>query len=252
MHDLQFDGVRFAYRSSGLRPRPPVPVFDGLTWTAPPGRTVLLGPNGAGKSTMLSLAATALRPDGGSIHYGELDASVRRDRRMWRRQIGWMPQQARAVPGLTVREQVAYAGWLKGLARDDAWAASAGAVDRVGLSDVSGRDSAQLSGGQLRRVALAQLLIHDARLLLLDEPTAGLDPGQRSRFRELVHDLNSDIPVVLSTHQVDDLDDLYDTVVVLDHGVIRFEGSPAAFLALAPPDATRPAEAAYASLVRAE
>lgn len=252
MHDLRFDGVRFVYPSPGLLRRAPVPVFDGLTWTVPPGRTVLLGPNGAGKSTMLSLAATALRPNGGSIHYGELDASLRRDRRIWRQQIGWMPQQARAVPGLNVREQVAYAGWLKGLSRGDAWAAAATAVERVGLSGEAGRDSARLSGGQLRRVALAQLLIHDARLLLLDEPTAGLDPAQRSRFRELVQSVGAETPVIISTHQVDDLDDLYDTVVVLDRGTIRFQGSPAAFLALAPPNAARPAEAAYAGLVRPE
>jgi ABC-2 type transport system ATP-binding protein len=252
MDALQFSTVKFAYPSSSVWRRTSIPVFDGLTWAAPPGRTVILGPNGAGKSTMLALAATALRPDAGSIRYGALDASLARDRQVLRRRIGWMPQQARAVPGLTVREQVAYAGWLKGLSRPDAWARAESAVDRVDLSDHAGRDSAQLSGGQLRRVALAQLLVHDASLLLLDEPTAGLDPGQRSRFRELVHGLGADTPVIVSTHQVDDLDDLYDTVMVLDRGTIRFEGSPAAFLGLAPAASTHTAEAAYATLVRAE
>ncbi len=252
MDGLRFDGVSFAYPVSGLWTRATVPVFEDLTWAAPPGRIVLLGPNGAGKSTLLALAATALRPSTGVVLFGELNSGSRSERRQWRRLIGWMPQHARAIPGLSVREQVAYSGWLKGLSRGDAWDRARNAVAQVDLTTEENRETAHLSGGQLRRVALAELLVHDAALLLLDEPSAGLDPGQRAKFRELVVNLGSRTPIIVSTHQVDDLDTVYDTVVVLDHGTIRFEGSLGSFLAQAPRDAVRPAEAAYASLVSAE
>jgi len=164
-----------------------------------------------------------------------------------------MPQQVRAVPGLTVREQVAYAGWLKGQSRSHAWAAALTALDRVGLVDVAVQKATTLSGGQLRRVGLAQVLVHDADTLLLDEPTVGLDPAQRARFRAYVAALPRERPVVISTHQVDDLSDLFDTVVVVAGGVIRFSASVPDFLALAPdPGTERRAEAAYARIVADE
>ncbi len=213
---------------------------------------MLLGPNGAGKTTLLSLAATALAPDRGSVTVGVVDGSTRSGRRALRRAIGWMPQQSRAVPGLTCREQVAYAGWLKGMSRSSAWSEASVALEKVDLAEASERLTSHLSGGQLRRVALAQALVARAEFLLLDEPTAGLDPGQRTRFRELLLAIDQDLPVVVSTHQVDDLDKLFDSVVVLDHGEIRFEGSVDDFLARGAPSDSRPAEAAYSALVSSE
>ncbi len=249
---LTFSNLGFAYPRSPTFGGTGTRVFDGFDWTTPGGATVILGPNGAGKTTLLSLGATALQPSRGTIQLGEHDAGRRGDRVAIRRSVGWMPQHVRAIPGLTAREQVAYAGWLKGMSRADAWQQAPAALDKVGLADEADRRTAQLSGGQQRRVGLAQLLVHQARLLLLDEPTAGLDPGQRARFRETVRDLVRDVPVVVSTHQVDDLTDLFDTVVVLDHGQIRFQGSVGAFMSLAPVASTYPAEAAYATLVRDE
>lgn len=214
------------------------------------GKTVLLGPNGAGKSTLLSLGANALPPSRGRICFHLLDAARRSDRAAYRRAVGWMPQHVRAVPGLTAQEQVAYAAWLKGLDRKNSWSAAAGALEQVGLTEVAGRKTATLSGGQLRRVGLAQVLVHNAEVLLLDEPTVGLDPAQRARFRELLAALPTELPVVVSTHQVDDLTELFDTVVVLEEGVIRFVGSVTAFMDLAPPAVmNRRAEAAYAHIV---
>ena len=249
---LTFSDLVFSYPRStilgGTGPR----VFDGFNWATPAGATVILGPNGAGKTTLLSIGATGLRPTRGRVRLGDRDASRRRGIAAIRRAVGWMPQHVRAIPGLTAREQVAYAGWLKGMSRADAWRRAPVALFKVGLADEADRRTAQLSGGQQRRVGLAQLLVHRAELLLLDEPTAGLDPGQRARFRETVRDLAGDVPVIVSTHQVDDLTDLFDTVVVLDHGQIRFQGDVAAFMALAPAGSSYPAEAAYASLVDGE
>jgi ABC-2 type transport system ATP-binding protein len=164
-----------------------------------------------------------------------------------------MPQHIHAVPGLTAHEQVAYAAWLKGLSKSDASKAALHALAQVGLAELAGRKASTLSGGQLRRLGLAQVLSHSAEVLLLDEPTVGLDPAQRSRFRELLAALPSQYPIVVSTHQVDDLSDVFDTVAVLDGGVIKFEGSVTAFLALAPSTfPERRAEAAYARIVSGE
>jgi len=249
---LAFTEVSFSYPGAKLFRRQSTPVFDRFSWPVPEGRTVLLGPNGAGKSTLMALASTAIQPAGGRVSLGDLDSSRRRDLPALRRAIGWMPQRVRVVPGLTSREQVAYAGWLKGLPRSAAWKAAIEALRAVDLADQAERLTSQLSGGQQQRVALAQLLVHRAEVLLLDEPTAGLDPGQRARLRESLRDLGHDFQIVVSTHQVDDLNDLFDKVVVLDRGRIRFEGTVEAFVSLAPTGSSRAAETAYATLVAAE
>jgi ABC-2 type transport system ATP-binding protein len=241
--DLVFSGITFRYR------RRADPVFADFSWAVPQGKTVLLGPNGAGKTTLLSLAADALRAQAGSVCVDGLEGRRRRDRGAYRRAVGWMPQQVRAVPGLTVREQVAYAAWLKGASRAQAWQRAAGAIRQVSLGDLQDRLTTQLSGGQLRRVGLAQVLAHDAQVLLLDEPTVGLDPAQRSSFRDLLAALPDARTVLVSTHQVDDLSELFETVAILDHGRLLHVSSVGDFLRLAPGDAVRPAEAAYGRLV---
>lgn len=244
---MSFEHVSFRYRRS------PGPVLRDFNWRVPWGRTVLLGPNGAGKSTLLSLGADALRPAQGRITFRSLNTARRSDRAAYRRAVGWMPQDVRAVPGLTAQEQVAYAAWLKGLGRRQAWRAAANALKRVGLEDLADRKTSTLSGGQVRRVGLAQVLVHDAEVLLLDEPTVGLDPAQRARFREILAALSLDRPVVVSTHQVDDLTELFNTVVVLEDGAIRFAGPVPVFMDLAPSTVTtQRAEAAYAQVISGE
>jgi ABC-2 type transport system ATP-binding protein len=238
---LVYDGVTFGYRRGRT-------ILNEFSWAVPNGRTVLLGPNGAGKSTVLALGADALRAQRGEVRVHALRSSRWRDRSAYRRAIGWMPQTIRAVPGVSAREQVAYAGWLKGLTRVDAWRGALDALVRVALAAVADQSASTLSGGQLRRLGLAQVLVHSAEVLLLDEPAAGLDPAQRARFRELIASLPAAQPVVVSTHQVDDLSELFDTVVILDAGTIRFAGSVASFLGLAP-SGPRQAERAYAQVV---
>jgi ABC-2 type transport system ATP-binding protein len=239
---IEFDGITHRYRRGGPA------VLDGFTWHIPRGRSVLLGPNGAGKTTMLAIGADAISPSHGRVKFGQLDPARRGDRAAYRRSVAWKPQQPRAIPGLTCREQVAYIGWLKGLSRADAWSRSLTALETVDLADRADATVAHLSGGQLRRIGLAQCLIHDARALLLDEPTAGLDPEQRARFRDVLTAL-PDVPVLVATHQVDDLADLFDSVAVIDAGKIIWQGTPAAFIALAPPGSKYPGEEAFRSLL---
>jgi ABC-type multidrug transport system ATPase subunit len=231
------------------------PVLTELDLKLPEGRTVLLGPNGAGKSTLLGLASSVLRPDNGQVLYGQLRSSRGKDRAAYRARVGWMPQDIKPVPGLTVREQVAYVGWLKGLPRAEAWDRSAAALARVRLEPLGERPSHALSGGQLRRLGLAQTLVHKADVVLMDEPTAGLDPTQRKVFRDLITEVSANAHIIVSTHQTEDLTDIYENVVVFDAGQPRFMGSVPDFLstvtALRLPTEQR-AEAAYAAFVGRE
>jgi ABC-type multidrug transport system, ATPase component len=243
---MLFDRLTFGYRRGRA-------VLKDFTWEVPPGRTVLLGPNGAGKSTLLAIGADAEQPWSGTVLIdGLTPRRFHPARGRYRRLVGWMPQHIRVVPGMTGREQVAYAGWLKGLSRREAWDAAGTAMAMVGLSHLEDQRASTYSGGQQRRLGLAQAIVHRPRVLLLDEPTVGLDPAQRQRFRAIMQ-AASDQPglrVIASTHQVDDLSDLYDTVAVLHAGTLRFAGSTADFLATGSgKDQARAVEAAYARLI---
>lgn len=235
---IQMTDCWFAYRHKD--------VLSGFNYTLRPGSTVLLGPNGAGKSTLLSLAASVRHPQRGAITHRGTPATSRD----YRRKVAWMPQNITAMPGLTAREQVAFVGWTKGMNRTDAWNRAAIALQQVDLADKQGVKTKTLSGGQLRRVGVAQALVHDAEVLLLDEPTAGMDPRQRRVFRDVLAQLPSNVAVLLSTHDVADLAEESDNVTVLDGGALAYDGDTSGFLAHAPDGTTpgRMAEAAYSML----
>ncbi|MFC7310570.1 ATP-binding cassette domain-containing protein [Streptomyces monticola] len=245
---LHFDGVAFWYNRKTA-------VLSDFNLSVSDPATVLLGPNGAGKSTLLALAASQLAPKAGRVSWKRLSPSRGRDRTPYRRAVAWLPQSVTAMPGLTVREQVAYAGWLKGMSRTDAWDASREALKRVNLSELADRRSHQLSGGQARRMGLAGALTHESELILMDEPTAGLDPTQRKVFRNLLAQLVPEVHVLVSTHQTEDLADTYSHVVVLDRSAVLFQGSTRDFHGLTGTGhlgLREQAEAAYASLVQRE
>ncbi|MGW0465321.1 ABC transporter ATP-binding protein [Streptomyces sp. NPDC003027] len=242
------------YQSCTFRyPRTSRPVLDRLDLEFSPGHTVLLGPNGAGKSTLLSLGASAATPQSGLVRYGRLDPSNRRQVRGYRHKVSWLPQRPGFLPGLTCREHVAYVGWLKGMRERDAWHTAPEAIERVGLTDKINSKIKTLSGGQQQRIAIAQALVHDAELLLLDEPTVGLDPHQRRRFLDLLISLRGTVHVIVSTHDIGDLDQAFDEVVVLEAGRPRFKGAVEEFAAHAQPGCApgRLLESAYASLLEA-
>ncbi|MEU8707960.1 ATP-binding cassette domain-containing protein [Streptomyces sp. NPDC048565] len=235
------------FRYSRRRP----PVIDRLDLNLSPGNTVLLGPNGAGKSTLLALGASASAPQDGEVRFGELRSSNSRTLRDYRRKVSWLPQRASFLPGMTCQEHVAYVGWLKGMREREAWSAAPGAIERVGLTTKAKDKVGTLSGGQQQRLAIAQALVHDAELLLLDEPTVGLDPSQRRRFHDLLVALRGSVHVIVSTHDIADLDQAFDEVVVVEDGTVRFQGGVAEFESHADSESVpgRRMESAYSALL---
>jgi len=202
-------------------------ALDGLTFDAGAGITGLLGPNGAGKTTLLRMMATVLAPDVGELRLLGWDPRKADERLAIRRRLGYMPQEPGFHRSFTAFEFVDYIAILKEMvdrrARHDE-------VRRVlsllGLEAVRDRKIKALSGGMRRRVALGQALLGDPDLLVLDEPTAGLDPEQRLRFREIVSERSADRTVILSTHQTEDVAALCPRVVVMDEGRTLFDGTP--------------------------
>ena len=238
--EVTIEGVYFSYGRHGE-------IFHGFDCELHSGKTVLLGPNGAGKSTLFRIMAGILKPSAGRVILPDSPGPVSPSRS----QVALMPQDVPPIPGLRVDEQVAYSGWLAGLRRD-AQSRAVGVLAAVNLSDKASSRASRLSGGQLRRVGLAQALVVNPQVLLLDEPTAGLDPAQRHSFREVLKSVPSgDQVVVVSTHLVDDIEDLYDRVVVMNEGCVIFAGTPDEFINLSEPGPNR-AERSYLGLVGSE
>jgi ABC-2 type transport system ATP-binding protein len=202
-------------------------ALDGITLTAGAGITGLLGPNGAGKTTLLRVLATVMGVDSGSVEIFGRSPTTYRDRLHIRRRLGYMPQEPGFHRSFTAFEFVDYVAILKEMTDRTKRHAE---VDRViqlaGLDPVAGKKIKALSGGMRRRVALAQALLGDPKLLILDEPTAGLDPEQRLRFREVMSRLGEERAILLSTHQTEDVAALCPHVVVMNHGRALFEGTP--------------------------
>lgn len=209
-------------------------ALDGVSVAIGRGLTGLLGPNGAGKTTLLRMAATVLAPDRGSLRVLGDDPGDAAGRRRIRRRLGYMPQEPGFYRGFTVREFVDYVALLREMVDKTTRGVEVSRViDLVGLEAQATTRIRSLSGGMRRRLALAVALLGDPAVLLLDEPTAGLDPEQQLRFRALVSQLPQRPAVVLSTHQTSDVVALCERVVVLTGGVVRFDGTPAELAATA-------------------
>ena len=201
-------------------------ALDGVGLTARTGVTGLLGPNGAGKTTLLRVLATVLTPQTGRVRLLGLDPSDSADRREVRRRLGYLPQEAGMSRSSTAFELVDYIAVLKEMSdRRERHDEVRRVLAQVDLADVSGKKVRALSGGMRRRLGLAQALLGDPELLVLDEPTVGLDPEQRLRFRDLVSRAGEGRTVVLSTHQTEDVAALCEQVVVVDRGRTLFSGT---------------------------
>jgi len=209
-------------------------ALDDVSLQLERGVTGLLGPNGAGKTTLLRVLATALAPDSGTVRAFGTDAGDAAGRLALRRRLGYAPQAPGLHPRFTAFEFVDYVAILCEMVdRRTRHAEVRRVLHEVGLDDRRSARIKTLSGGMQRRVALAAALIGDPDLLVLDEPTVGLDPEQRLRFRELIAALGQQRTVLLSTHQIEDVQALCARVVVMHAGRVRFDGDPAGLLAIA-------------------
>jgi ABC-2 type transport system ATP-binding protein len=197
-----------------------------VTMSAGPGVLGLLGPNGAGKTSLLRVLATVISPTSGRIRLLDRDPGVPAQRREIRRRLGYVPQHLGYYPSFTVAEFVEYFALLKEVPAGHVPRAVATAVERVGLGDKATAKLRTLSGGMLRRVGIAQAIVNEPELLLLDEPTAGLDPEQRVAFRGLLRALGRTATVLVSTHLVEDVGAACAQVALMDAGRIIFHGSP--------------------------
>ncbi len=224
-----------AVRTEGLSRRyGAVRALDEADLSLRRGITGLLGPNGAGKTTLLSILATVSEPDAGRVSVFGLDPHQAADRVQIRRRLGYLPQELGYHRHFTVAGFLDYVAILKEITSRRRRAEEVARVlAATGLDRRAGTRIRALSGGMRQRLGIAQALLGQPELLILDEPTAGLDPEQRLRFRELLSDLPGDPVIVLSTHQADDIAAICPQVIVLLQGQVRFAGTPAGLAATA-------------------
>ncbi|MEU4652354.1 ABC transporter ATP-binding protein [Streptomyces sp. NPDC023723] len=209
-------------------------ALDDVSLRLSPGVTGLLGPNGAGKTSLLRVLATAVPADRGAFTVLGHDPATAGGRREVRRRLGYLPQTPGFHTGFTAFEFVDYVAILKEMTdRGARHRAVRRVLEQVGLEELRGRRIKKLSGGMRQRVALAAALVGEPGFLVLDEPTVGLDPEQRMRFRELIAQAGEGRTVLLSTHQTEDVAMLCRRVLVMAEGTVRFDGTPAELTARA-------------------
>lgn len=198
-------------------------ALQNFTISLDNGIYALLGPNGAGKSTLINILAGLLDATSGHITYGGEDTLKMGER--FRSLIGFMPQYPGFYPDFTARQLMVYIARLKGLSQSDAKQKSAELLGEVNLSDCADKKIKSFSGGMKQRLGLAQALIGKPKILILDEPTAGLDPKERVRFRNLISRLSQQMTVIFCTHIVSDIETIASQVLLLKKGELIAQGS---------------------------
>ena len=202
-----------------------VKAIDDVSLTIPAGMYGLLGPNGAGKSSLMRTIATLQEPDSGSIFFGPLD--VLKDKRELRQILGYLPQDFGVYPRVTAQQMLDHLALLKGMThsgeRKDAVTSM---LHRVNLYDHRKKALSGFSGGMRQRFGIGQALLGNPRLLIVDEPTAGLDPGERNRFYNLLSEIGENVIVILSTHIVQDVMELCTNMAIIHEGRVLFAGVP--------------------------
>lgn len=208
-------------------------ILRGVSFDLDRGVVAVVGPNGSGKTTLLRCLAGLLPVSQGEVRVAGFDVTSRSDAARARSQLGYLPQDPSFLEHLSVREAVLYAAWLHRVAPSEREAAVDRALAELDLRDVARRRLRRLSRGTRRRAYVAQALVHRPRVLLLDEPTVGLDPEHRVDLRRLIRRLAVGRLVLLTTHLTEDVELLPDRVLALVDGTVRFEGTPDALISIA-------------------
>jgi len=205
-------------------------ALDGVDLAIPVGMFGLLGPNGAGKSTLMRTVATLQTPTSGKITFDNID--VIQSPELLRRTLGYLPQDFGVYPRVSAYDMLDHMAVLKGIAgRAERKETVEGLLNQVNLWSVRKKALAGFSGGMRQRFGIAQALIGNPKLIIVDEPTAGLDPEERNRFLNLLGEIGNDVVVILSTHIVEDVADLCPRMAVLAGGRILLEGAPLELIA---------------------
>ncbi|MCX5206948.1 ABC transporter ATP-binding protein [Streptomyces sp. NBC_00237] len=204
-------------------------AVDNMTMRMERGMLGLLGPNGAGKSSLMRIASTVTRPTSGQVLFQGTDVVAKPD--VLRRALGYLPQDFGVYPNLTSREFLGYLAAAKGLSARSSKARIDELLELVNLTEAVKRPLGKYSGGMMRRVGIAQALLADPQVIIVDEPTAGLDPEERVRFRNLLSDLAADRVVMLSTHIVSDVESVASDIAVVAQGRLLRRGTPEQLIA---------------------
>ena len=193
---------------------------DGITVTLGPGVVGLLGANGAGKTTLMRMICGILRPTAGTISFDGMDVSEE----LYRDALGYLPQDFGYYPSFTGRDFLLYIAALKGLSKKAAKRKCEELLHTVNLEAAADRKIKTYSGGMKQRLGIAQALLNDPKIIVLDEPTAGLDPKERVRFRNMIAQLGENAMVLLSTHIVSDVEHIADRILMMKDGKIIWDG----------------------------
>lgn len=213
--ELKMDGLTKSYQD--------ITAVDNVSYTMGNGVYGLLGINGAGKTTLMRMLTTLMKPSSGTITCNGIDIFEMDGE--YRKLIGYLPQDFGYYPEFSVMDYLLYIGSIKGIKPGVAKKRTAELIKKVGLEKVKNKKMKKLSGGMKRRAGIAQAMLNNPRILILDEPTAGLDPNERIRFRNLLSELSEDRLVLLSTHIVSDVEYIAGEIILMKDGELKAAGT---------------------------
>jgi ABC-2 type transport system ATP-binding protein len=200
-----------------------VKALQDITFDIPQGMFGLLGPNGAGKSTLMRTIATLQDPDSGTVTFEELD--LIKQKQETRKILGYLPQEFGVYPKISAYDLLNHIAILKGIEQNRKDIVLT-LLEKVNLLEVRKKAISGFSGGMKQRFGIAQCLLGNPKLIIVDEPTAGLDPGERNRFYNLLSEIGENIIVILSTHIVDDVKELCSNMAIINFGKLLYNGTP--------------------------